>query len=200
MRGDDANEEGAASGRFLLRLDPQLHAILRAEAAARRVSLNALCTRTLAEHACGPHGSPLGPIVRRALALLEDALIGVVGIGSWARGEAAGDSDVDVLLVVAPNVAITRALYRRWDAEPATVDGRVVDPHVIALPDVGGTITGVWAEAARDGIVVFERHHAVSRYLGHVRRRLAGGAHRRSTAHGQPYWVAPQPEKAHAKP
>jgi len=196
MRPIDAPD---ASGRFLLRIDPNLHASLRAEAAARNESLNELCARTLAEHAFDPVAGAFGPVVRRALGLFEGALVGIIAIGSWARGEAADGSDVDVLVVVAPGIAVTRALYRRWDAQSVTCDGRAVDPHFIVLPDPAAPVTGVWAEAARDGIVVFERAHAVSRYLGHVRRQELSGVRRRSTAHGQPYWATPSPEVAHAQ-
>ena len=182
-----------------MRLDPDLHAALRAEAAARNVSLNELCARTLAEHAFDPVAGAFGPVVRRALGLFEGALVGLVAFGSWARGDAAPGSDVDVLVVVAPGIDVTRELYRRWDVEPVTCDGRAVDPHFIVLPDPAAPVSGVWADAARDGIVVFERSHQVSRHLGHVRRQVLSGVRRRSTAHGQPYWSTPSPEVAHAE-
>lgn len=200
MNRIDDRDAGDASGRFLLRLDPGLHAALRTRAGARGISLNELCARTLAAHAFESDADGFGPVLRRALALFEGALVGIVAIGSWARGEAADTSDVDVLVVVGPEVPITRALYRRWDAEPLRLEGRVVDPHLIALPDRAAPITGVWSEAARDGIVVFERGHAVSRHLGHVRRHLLAGGPRRAVAHGQPYWAAPRREESHAQP
>jgi predicted nucleotidyltransferase len=177
------------SGRFLLRLPPALHATLRRAADAAGLSLNDYCSRRLAAPA-GSGTALLGgaAAIERAVALLGDRLLGVVAYGSWARGQLADASDVDVLVVAAPGVALTRALYRAWDEAPVSWDGRPVEPHFVVLTE-DQRPGAVWAEAAIDGIVVFERELRVSRRLVQVRHDILAGRLVRRLAHGQPYWT-----------
>jgi hypothetical protein len=116
------------------------------------------------------------------------ALVGVVAFGSWARGRATTASDIDLLVVAERDFALTRSVYGALDDPPLTVAGRAVELHVVRLPDRDGRITGVWAEVAIDGIVLFERGMLVSTYLAEVRRGIVGGRLARRTVHGQPYW------------
>ena len=184
-----SRQTAAHSGRFILRLPPLLHAALRAAAAAAGLSLNEYCVRRLA--ITGPAVS-LDPgaaaLVHRASTLTGPALIGVILYGSWARGEAAGTSDVDVLIVVDETVPLTRDLYRRWDEAPVRWHSRLIDPHFVRRPrePVAG---GVWAEAALDGVVLFEREWQLSASLGIIRRDIAAGRLVRRFVHGQPYWT-----------
>ena len=177
------------SGRFVLRMPPALHAAL--EAAARRsgLSLNAYCVRRLAAAGSGAGGDEEATsLVARACAVAGDALSAVVLHGSWVRGEAASASDVDALIVVDSRLALNRALYRAWDAEPVTWRDRRVDPHFVH-PVGEGRFSGLWAEMALDGIVLFEREWKVSAYLARVRRAIAAGRLVRRLVHGQPYWT-----------
>lgn len=87
----------------MLRIPPALHAALRDSAAEEGISLNEACMRRLATGAL------------RAMSLLGRGLLGVVAHGSWARGDLRDDSDVDLLVVAAPSVLLSRALYRDWD-------------------------------------------------------------------------------------
>jgi predicted nucleotidyltransferase len=127
-------------------------------------------------------------LVLRAVALAGDALVGVVLYGSWARGDATPASDVDVLVVVEPSVALTRSLYRSWDQAPVRWQGRPVDPHFLHAP-MARVSGGVWGEAAIDGIVLFERDYRLSVHLARVRRAIAEGRLVRRLVHGQPYWT-----------
>jgi hypothetical protein len=113
----------------------------------------------------------------------------VVVLGYWARGSAAAESDVDVLLVVDRSVQLERALYLRWDAQPIELDGRRVEPHMTHLPATDGRLSGLWCELAMEGLVLYDRDLATSRYLASVRARIAAGEVTRRTAHGQPYWA-----------
>ena len=174
----------------MLRLDSGLHAALREAARARGVSLNEYCAAKLA----APCGDPLAfggapAAVRRAATLLGESLLGVVAFGSWARGEPADTSDVDVLVVVDEDVDITRDLYRCWDEEAVSWNGRPIDPHFVRLPAAQHTFSGLWAEVAIDGVVVFERDLRLSSRLSAIRRRLAEGRMRRKVVHGQGYWT-----------
>ena len=177
--------------RVLLRLPSSLHQSLARTAKAEGLSFNEYCVRRLAEP------EPLdgmatavlrGRIVAAARAAHGDQLVGVVVIGSWARGDAGAGSDIDVLLVLDPSVPLTRELYRAWDASAPTVEGPEVDVH-FTHPYVPGTLPGaVWCEAAVDGVVWFDRDGRVASALADVRRAIAHGRVVRAVVHGQPYW------------
>lgn len=179
-----------ASGRFLLRLRPGLHAALRESAAAAGMSLNEYCATKLAVPlSVAVTGESTARAVTRAAALFADDLIGVVLFGSWVRGEATQDSDVDLLVVVEDGVQLTRSLYRRWDREPVCWEERPVEPHFVHLPGPEHELIGTWAEVAVDGLVLFERDLEISARLRSIRREIAEGRLMRRTVHGQPYWT-----------
>lgn len=174
----------------MLRITPGLHAALRRAAARQGLSLNDYCARKLVAPMAGllSQSAPIAA-VQRAAELLGERLIGVVAYGSWARGEAADGSDVDLLVVVDPGVRLTRQLYRRWDDAPVEWGGRVVDPHFVHLPPAGETVAGMWGEAAVDGIVLFEIDLRLSARLIQVRHDIVEGRIVRRLSHGQTYWV-----------
>jgi predicted nucleotidyltransferase len=173
-----------------LRIRPGLHAALRRAAAESGLSLNDYCARKLAAP-IGNLSSLEGGVrtVDRAAALFGEQLVGIAAFGSWARRQAADGSDVDLLVVVERSVALTRALYRAWDDEAVSWEGRRVEPHFVHLPEEGRVAAGLWAEVALDGIVLFERGLAVSKRLAAVRRDIVAGKIVRKTSHGQPYWA-----------
>ena len=177
------------SGRFVLRIPPALHGALQAAARESGLSLNEYCLRRLATGGPGlATDESATAIVTAAAALFGDALVAVVVYGSWARGEATTTSDVDVLIVVEPRIALTRSLYRAWDDAPVTWHGRTVDPHFVHPP--GNQMAGgVWGEVAVDGVVLFERDWRLSAGLAEIRRSIAAGRLVRRFVHGQPYWT-----------
>jgi predicted nucleotidyltransferase len=179
-----------ASGRFLLRVQQRVHARLTAAARRLGISLNEYCDRRL--RVPGP-ALLLEPgaaaSVERSLVQFDAALAGVLVYGSYARGDATAASDVDLLVVVDPAVALTRALYREWDDGPVEWQGRHVDPHFLHLPAGGRPAPGAWCEAAIDGVVLYERDGAVTRYLAAIRGEIAAGRLVRRSSHGQPYWT-----------
>ena len=179
--------EGVKSGRFVLRMAPGLHAALERAACAAGVSLNEYCVRRLAVAGAGPDDGDAAALVSRAAAIVGDGLTGVLLHGSWARGEATPASDVDALVVVEPRTALRRALYRAWDEHRVRWRGRRVDPHFVHPP--GPELSGLWAEAAIDGRVLFDRDGRLAADLARVRHAIAAGRLVRRTAHGQPYWT-----------
>lgn len=177
-----------ASGTFVLRLDPRLHSVLRHEAAAAGASLNEWCSRSLA----APGAAGLGgaaDVVLTIRARFGAELLGVVAHGSFARGELAAGSDVDLLVVLADGVKITRSLYRDGEGAVPTWDGRQVDLHFVHLPASGAPVSGSWAEAGVCGIVLYDHDLVVSRRLSEIRSRIACGELIRRMAQGQPYWI-----------
>ena len=176
------------SGRFLLRMPPPLHAALDGAARAAGLSLNEYCVRRLAAFGVGMDDRDAVALVARAGAVAGGALIGVLLHGSWVRGDATATSDVDAIVVVEPRVRLSRALYRTWDEQPVTWKSRPVDPHFVHPPD-DETTSGLWAEAAIDGLVLFDAGGQLSSALARVRRAIANGRLVRRVVHGQPYWA-----------
>ena len=84
----------------------------------------------------------------------------------------------------------SRDMYRPWDAEPNLMwDGHTVEPHFVHLPPTSEAPSGLWAEVALDGVVLFERAWAVSAHLAAIRRQILAGRISRRMAGGQSYWV-----------
>lgn len=211
----------SASGRFLLRVPPALHLALRRGARAEGTSLNSYCRDALqaavdvaagdaavaaAVDAAGDattHGcSEASAWQRAATAIVREVGVGleaVVLFGSRARGYDGPDSDVDLLLAVAPGESMGRERYAAWDqglagAPEIRALGARVSPHFARLPtESPGRASGggaLWLEAALHGIVLWQRTDAPSRWIGDAREMMAAGALSRRLAHGQPYWVA----------
>lgn len=190
VMSDTTTAADERSGRFLLRVSPGLHGALRRSAAEAGLSLNEYCARKLAAPGAAVAG-PGADVVARAAERFGQNLLGVLVFGSWARGDAGEESDVDLLVVVDSAVPIVRSLYRGWDetAPELAWEGRRLEVHFVRLPGPGEAPTPLWAEAALDGLVLFDRDFALSRRLLEIRRRIAEGAVRRRHVHGQPYWV-----------
>jgi len=175
--------------RALLRLPQDLHTRLTIAARQAGLSFNEYCVRRLATPPLVSDTSgPRAEVVAHALSRFGDQVQGAIVMGSWARGEAAASSDVDVLLVLDNRTPLTRDLYRRWDERPQSIEGRALDVHFIHLPDAGAAPTAVWCEAAVDGQVWYDRHGTVSARLAEARRAIASGHVVRAMVHGQPYW------------
>jgi predicted nucleotidyltransferase len=191
---------GPPTGRFVVRLPPDLHRRLKQECARRGVSLNALCV-SLLDTGVTPHAAALdtaaGPWVDKARGLFGAGLVGVVLFGSVARGEETEMSDIDLLIALAGNVPIRRSLYRRWDGnEP--LDDRV-NPHFAHLPAADTPPGSLWLEAALDGLILDDPQRHLARALAQLRRDTASGRYRLGTAHGQRYWIHALGEPAHAQ-
>ncbi len=185
-----AKLKNKASGRFVLRLDPGVHASLRRAAREAGISLNDHCARKLS----APNvnlGSfrDAGAAVEKAARIAGERLVGVAVYGSWSRGTLLASSDVDLLIVVDRELALTRQLYRLWDDAPLDWNGHIVEPHFVHLPGSDETVGGLWAEVALDGIVLFESGTLLSSRLVQVRHDIAEGRIVRKTVHGQPYWT-----------
>ena len=184
---DTIDGNAGPSGRFVLRISPGLHVALRSAAAEAGLSLNDYCARKLT--APGSVDEPTFEVVQRATQQFGDQLMGILAFGSWARGELTEESDVDLLVVVDAAVPIVRSLYRMWDEAPVSWEARPVEVHIVHPPDAREPPSGLWAEAALEGLLLYERGQDLSRRLVEVRKRIAAGDVSRRFAHGQPYWV-----------
>ncbi|MXX75953.1 MAG: toxin-antitoxin system HicB family antitoxin [Holophagales bacterium] len=182
------SSQPAKSGRFLLRMPAALHATLHGAARSAGLSLNEYCVRRLASG--GSRHPEAAALVNQAVAVAGDRLRAVVLHGSVVRGEAAAGSDLDVLVVVDRGVRLNRGLYKAWDAgSPASPGQRPVDPHFVHSP-AEDSMSGLWAEAAIAGEVLFDHDGGTSAHLARMRREIAEGRLCRRIVHGQPYWTA----------
>jgi predicted nucleotidyltransferase len=195
MRGSrGAAGRSEASGKFVLRLDPRLHELLRDEARAAAMSLNDWCGRTLAAPGADGLLDAAPGVVLTIRSRLGCDLVGIIIYGSFARGELAVGSDVDLLVVLAAGKPITRSLYREWEGSLPTWNGREIDLHFVHLPAPADRVSGSWAEAAVCGIVLYDRDFAVSQRLIGIRERIASGGLVRRMSQGQPYWIHEAPD------
>ncbi len=177
------------SGRFVLRIDPDLHGRLRRLAKKAGVSLNAFCANQLADSRARAGAPELETTVERANRLYGEHLIAVAAFGSWARGTSKSDSDVDVLIVLDRAIALRRSLYAPWDEDRSFLADHPIEVHLVHLPPAGEVVSGLWGELALDGIVLYEREFALSTRLIAIRHDILAGRIVRETAGGHPYWV-----------
>lgn len=182
------------SGKFVLRLPPDLHEALQRQSAAKGVSLNELCKNKLAELLVptAPAGSSYASLVASIRRLPFD-LEAIVLFGSTARGEAESSSDVDLLLVLPSHVAPTRSMYALWDdrfvGPFAPRENLKLTPHFVALPQSIESSGSLWFEVSLDGNLLWEKNNATSAWLAKLRAEIAAGRVHRRFSHGQPYWV-----------
>ncbi len=190
------------SGKFVIRIPGTLHARLKREAMSAGQSLNQVCIARLqgnepplagfsTKSATAYPAAPdfLDAVIHR----WAEELIGVILFGSAARGDATEDSDVDLLLVMRPEVKISRCLYRQWEdfcgKHSDAQESVRISPHFVSLPGSVQKAGGLWYETAIEGIVLWESDRRVSRFLASVRAAMGHGKIIRRMAHGSPYWI-----------
>ncbi len=183
-----------------------LHGRLKDEAARAGQSLNRLCLAKLQAQppvpAADVAAAPIPPeFLHRVRRRWQKELLGLVLVGSAARKDATGESDIDLLLVMRPEVLIRRALYHCWDEfhrmHPVRGCDRI-SPQFVHLPDSVMRAGGLWYETAIEGVILWEDGGQVSQFLRLVRSAMAHGRIRRRILHGSPYWIK-EPEEADAQ-
>jgi len=158
--------------------------------------LNTLClaalNRQIGEGGAGDEAR--GIPVQQIRELVGGSLVGVLLFGSAARGERRVDSDVDLLIVVDPEVPLARALYARWDNEIG--HDTALSPHFVHRPDDIQKVGSIWYEAAVDGTILYDRDGNLGQSLRALRGSMAEGRIRRKSAYGHPYWIHTSQETA----
>lgn len=128
------------------------------------------------ERACGELGRAFG-----------GGFVGLALFGSWARGEAREDSDVDVLLVLRGlgGLEVRVSAYRVL----AEHVGRAVTLVDVRLEELGRPITPLMLNIAADAVVICDEAGEVSKALERVRRFIEeAGLVRYRTPDGKYGW------------
>lgn len=175
-----------ASGKFVLRLDPALHHILRQSAHQRGISLNQMCVELLEKGL-----NVATPLVEEILRAFSPKIAAIVLFGSAARGEQWQESsDVDLLIVLKHGQRVTRSLYSQWDRVFSDREEfKHVSPQFIAFPEYIDDAGSIWLETALDGKILWDTDQTIETFLRKVRNNILAGKWRREISHGQPYWT-----------
>jgi hypothetical protein len=187
------------SGKFVVRLPPQLHQQLKIESLRRGLSLNELCQERLSSlpqirsQKTGPLPETVLTRVLDTAKKLELPIQGILLFGSFARGEQDESSDVDLLLILSGEKKIERALYQDWDlafGEHRFHGPHEINVHFVYLPEDPKNCGSLWLECALEGVLLFEVNEAkIQKKVLQIRNLIAQGHWRRKFAHGHPYWT-----------
>ena len=181
-----------------MRMSPELHKKLHAEAQKLNTSLNRLCLEKIhnagSEKTIEPESaknSELQEITGHVLEAFGNLLVGIALFGSTARGEETNSSDIDLLLVLKAGADFKRDLYRQWDKKiaPRIGGGREISPQFVKMPEDVSGAGGIWLETALEGMVLWEKSNRLSSFLRLLRHEIASGKFKRSMVHGHPFWV-----------
>ena len=178
------------SGKFVLRIPPELHQKLKATAQTMDQSLNQTCVQLIR---AGMESSSESLTIQKNISSLIETyspfgLLGMVLFGSVARGTSTASSDIDLLLVLDSKTPITRSLYRLWDHEKIAL-------HFVHVPELTPekNISGFWLEIALDGKVIWEKEFSAESSLvnliAKIKTEIFSGQYQRKQAHGHPYWL-----------
>ncbi len=172
------------SGKFVLRLDPELHQELKSQALAHKMSLNEWIKHRLQ----GTQALSPIPIIDRLLKTFSGNLVGVVQFGSSVRNEMHKSSDVDLLLVLKTEFKFDRSIYQKWDREFNGKQDAVLSPQFSHLP-VSVEYSSLWLEIALEGVIHYDPTGQVFATIRKIRDAIAEGRFHRKLSHGHPYWV-----------
>lgn len=185
------------SGKFVLRAAPRLHKRLSQAAHIQNLSLNRLCINLLENglsqknttDPLPPFQAPLKPVTQRLEELFAENLLGVIAFGSRVSGGATENSDLDLLIVLADAVPISRSLYLKWDDQVPEPLPFEISPHFVHLPVSPLDSSGLWFEVGMAYHVVWERGSSISGWLAKIKDLIAEDAVRRYSLSGHPYWI-----------
>lgn len=172
------------SGKFVLRIAPELHGRLKDEADQLGESLNQCIVRKLSENLSTIRHELVGPLQRE----FGKNLIGVLLFGSQVTGRATEKSDCDVLIVLSEDIPVERELYRRWDKNIAPLVDETYSPQFVHLPNLE-RVSSLWLEISLENQILFDLNQKVNGTLRQIRQAISVGHYRRGFSHGHPYWV-----------
>lgn len=176
------------SGKFLLRLDKNLHRRLVEEAKHQNISLNQLVLSKILSDGITrrPESIFLNDLIQK---LNVDA---VVEYGSYVRGEANESSDIDWLIILPKNQKIIRQTYREVQAiqEKYTSNEYVkkISIHLMHAPENFEELSNFWLEVGLEGKILIDNAN-FSSVLTEIKNLISRGKYLRKLSGGQPYWI-----------
>jgi len=181
------------SGKFVLRVDPELHQALAERANQEGVSLNKFCNQTIRQGLNQRGSLPLWkkealPTLPYLKTRFGKDLLGFAAFGSRVHGGASPSSDLDLLILLRPSVPIQRSLYFWWEETLPPSKHMELNPHFVHLPQSPEEAGGFWFEIALNSEIFYEKKKVLSRYLNRLREFIDSGGVVRHFSHGHPYW------------
>ncbi|HEV8309406.1 MAG TPA: nucleotidyltransferase domain-containing protein [Methylomirabilota bacterium] len=134
----------------------------------------------------------LARFVETLAASWGDSLVSVVLFGSWARGTAGPDSDIDLLIVAASLPRSRFERFRLWRATAGEVSSELAHKlSVILLTTEEAKATHpFYLDLTVEGVLLHDRDGFFQEVLDRLGRRLAELGSRRATdPQGHPYWI-----------
>lgn len=182
------------SGKFVLRIPPQLHGQLKKLSQQKGVSLNQTCSDLIQK---GLHfqrenllpSDRLEKIHNKLTHKYRDDYLGLVLFGSIVKQNMFEFSDIDLLVVLHTQTKLTRSHYRYWDQNIDDEETPIINPHFVHLPRENKSLGSLWLEVAHSHILFWQRTPQVSKTLNRIKNLILDGHVRRKSTHGQPYWV-----------
>lgn len=169
------------SGKFVLRISPELHIELKQEAADMGISLNqAVLNRITGEK------NDLYIAIKQ---VFKKNLVGLVIYGSFVRRENRKSSDIDLLVILDRQTIIERSLYSIWEEKIAPHIDKRTSPQFVHLPSPEKDPSNLWLEVALEGEIVFDPEGTVRKTIYEFKKIIASGLKIRKLTYGQPYWI-----------
>lgn len=176
------------SGKFVIRIDPQLHVLLKEQAKRAGLSLNQIVIQRLQNE------------VDQNFAVIQNQfgkeLLGIILFGSTVRGDQRKSSDIDLLIVLKESTKLSRKLYSEWDDKVESQLGPQYSPQFVHLPKDLKQVSGLWLEAALEGEIVFEVGHDLRTTVYKIKDLISSGYFQRKESYGHPYWIRKEEQRA----
>lgn len=180
------------SGKFVLRLDPEMHKRLRHLALASQQSLNTTCVQLLKsalqnQETSGPDPR-LESLTQKIKKVFKNDLIGIVLFGSALKKETFATSDIDLLIVMDSKFNLSRQVYQKWDAKIDDQKNPIINPHFVNLPHEKH-ISSLWLEVAKNHKIIWQKNKKLNLTLKEIQDSIFSGKVKTQKSHGHPYWV-----------
>lgn len=169
------------SGKFVLRISPEMHALLKEEANQKNISLNQIINLKLQQKKLNTF--------KCIEKIFKKNLRGIVLFGSYVRGETRASSDIDLLLVLSDNIKIERGLYQIWDDKITPILGEKYSPQFSHLPPSIDSISSLWLEVGLEGEILFDPTGVIKKHIYKIKNEISSGKYIRKMTYGHPYWI-----------
>lgn len=178
------------SGKFVVRVSPDLHSRLRERAREIGWSLNQVVVERLLEAKVRTAEPEFSWILNR----WPNRVLGIIKFGSQVRGEATTGSDIDFLIVLDDQQPLSPQLYREWDQVRPVHLARWT-PQFVHLPSEIKEAGSLWFEVALEGEILWEQDNSVREFIYRLKDAIATGKLVRRWSNGHPYWIRNFSEK-----